>query len=133
MISPMYAETRLKEVGARITAQRRAVLEILHNNRTHPTAEAVIDQVQERLGCVSPATVYNTMDTLEALGLIRRIEGLENKAHFDPDTSDHQHAMCRKCSKVWDIESPESIQGLPDKFSVEDVIIQGLCADCAKA
>lgn len=115
-----------------MTAQRRAVLEILHNNRTHPTAEMILAQVQERLGCVSTATVYNTLDALEEMGFVRRLEGLEQRAHFDPDTSEHQHAVCRKCKRVWDVGHTESISGLPEGFAVEDIIIQGLCPDCAQ-
>ncbi|MHB0999918.1 MAG: Fur family transcriptional regulator [Armatimonadota bacterium] len=132
MLEPGQAVTMLKKCGARMTAQRYAVLDILHDNRTHPTAEMVIEQVRERLGCVSTATVYNTLETLEELGLIRRIDGLEQKAHFDPDTSNHQHALCRECRKVWDVERIDAINGLPDNFTVEDILIQGICTDCTK-
>ncbi|MHB0911874.1 MAG: Fur family transcriptional regulator [Armatimonadota bacterium] len=132
MLSPELAATMLREKGARMTAQRLAVLEILHNNRTHPTAEMVIEQVQGRLGCVSPATIYNTLETLYGLGLVKRIEGLEQRAHFDPDTSEHQHAICRKCRKVWDVRCTGTIDGLPEGFAIEDIVVQGLCPDCAE-
>jgi len=131
MLSPELAAIRLRERGARMTAQRNAVLEILYNNRSHPTADMVIAEVRKRLGCVSPATIYNTLDTLEELGFVRRLDGLEERAHFDPDTSVHQHAICKRCKKVWDIELGEEIKGLPEEFAVEDIMIQGLCAECA--
>ncbi len=57
MLSPREAERRLREAGARMTAQRHAVLEILAGNRTHPTAEEIIAMVRDKLGCVSTATV----------------------------------------------------------------------------
>jgi Fur family peroxide stress response transcriptional regulator len=130
MLDPDLACSRLKESGARMTAQRRAVIEILWNNRTHPTAEALISQVEARLGCVSPATVYNTLEALEDLGFVRRIDGLDSRAHFDPDTSEHQHAICRQCRKVWDITYTQEPEGLPDGFRVEEVLAQGMCPDC---
>ncbi|MBI2843162.1 MAG: transcriptional repressor [Armatimonadetes bacterium] len=131
MLTPELAAGGLRRSGARMTAQRRAVLEILSGNRTHPTAESIVSHVQSRLGYVSPATIYNTLQALEELGFVRRIEGLEHRAHFDPDTSDHQHAICRRCKRVWDVDYPQFLPGAPGGFVVEDVLIQGICAGCA--
>lgn len=131
MLTPELAEARLRDVGARMTAQRRAVLKILSGNRTHPTADAIISLVRARLGYVSPATIYNTLEALEDLGFVRRIDGLEHRAHFDPDTSDHQHAICRKCKRVWDVDRIQPLPDLPGNFKIEDILIQGICEDCA--
>ena len=130
MLSPELAALRLKESGARMTAQRRAVIDILAGNRTHPTAEEVASQVEAKLGCVSPATIYNTLEALAELGFVRRIDGLEQKAHFDPDTSDHQHVICRKCKRVWDIDLADRMPGLPHGFVAEGVLVQGVCEGC---
>lgn len=127
MISRDRALSRLRESGARMTAQRRAVLDVLEGNRTHPTAEDIIARVQQKLGDVSPATIYNTLESLEKLGLVRRLDGLEQKAHFDPDTSEHQHAICRNCKRVFDVSLQQvKVPG----FSVEDIVIHGLCHEC---
>ena len=131
MLDVDEAESRLREHGARFTAQRHAVLDILSGNRTHPTADELVSAVRERLGCVSPATIYNTLETLEGLGFVRRIDGLESSAHFDPDTSDHQHAICTKCKKVWDVGPTVSPPDLPLSFQVSDVLFHGVCRDCA--
>lgn len=131
MLEPREAERQLREQGARMTAQRRAVLEILSGNRTHPTAEELVAAVRERLGCVSAATVYNTLETLVKLGLVRRIEGLEQKSHFDPDSSDHQHAICLRCRTVWDVGPVATPGDLPQGFTVVNTLIQGMCGHCA--
>lgn len=131
MLSPDEAERSLREQGARMTAQRRAVLSILSGNRTHPTADEVVGEVRQRLGCVSPATIYNTLQTLEELGFVRRIDGLEQRAHFDPDTSEHEHAICVGCRRVWDVASIASPADLPEGFEVSDILVQGICKDCA--
>lgn len=131
MLSPHEAERQLRQQGARMTAQRRAVLDLLSGNRTHPTAEALISAVRERLGCVAPATIYNTLDTLEKLGFVRRIEGLEDRAHFDPDTSDHQHAICVNCQKVFDVGPVAAPADLPAGFHLQSILIQGTCGSCA--
>lgn len=131
MLEPEQAALRLRESGARMTAQRKAVLEILSGNRTHPTADEIISEVERRLGCVAPATIYNTLEALVKLGFARRIDGLEHRAHFDPDTSDHQHAICSKCKRVWDVAPIAPPADLLEKFEVSDILIQGVCADCA--
>jgi len=131
MLSPDEAERSLREQGARMTAQRRAVLGILSGNRTHPTADEVVSEVRRRLGCVSPATVYNTLQTLQDLGFVRRIDGLEQRAHFDPDTAEHEHAICVQCRRVWDVASIAAPADLPAGFEVSDILVQGTCEDCA--
>jgi Fur family transcriptional regulator, peroxide stress response regulator len=131
MLEPQLAEQQLRQHGARMTAQRHAVLEILSGNRTHPTVEELVAEVRERLGCVSPATIYNTLDTLVKLGFVRRIEGLEQKAHFDPDTSEHEHAICLQCRTVWDVGSAAAAAEVPDGFTVLNTLIQGICGHCA--
>lgn len=131
MLSSDEAQRCLREQGARMTAQRRAVLSILSGNRTHPTAEEVVSEVRRRLGCVSPATIYNTLQTLEELGFVRRIDGLEQRAHFDPDTSEHEHVICRQCRRVWDVASIAAPADLPDGFEVSDILVQGICKACA--
>lgn len=132
MLSPEEAERSLREHGARMTAQRRAVLNILHGNRTHPTADEVVGEVRDRLGCVAPATIYNTLQTLEELGFVRRINGLEQRAHFDPDTSEHEHAICVKCHRVWDVASIAAPADLPEGFEVSEILVQGVCKTCAQ-
>lgn len=132
MLKPDEAARKLKESGARLTAQRRAVLDILSGNRTHPTAECIQTEIRIKLGCVAPATVYNTLEVLEELGFVRRIDGLEDRAHFDPDTSDHQHAICLKCRRVWDVQPVGEPPDMPDGFTVTDILIQGTCSDCAE-
>jgi len=131
MLSPEEAERRLRSMGARMTAQRRAVLTVLSGNRSHPAAEEIVSEVRRRIGCVAPATIYNTLDTLEELGFVRRLDGLEGRAHFDPDTSEHEHAICVKCRRVWDVGSIDAPSDLPRQFRVSDILIRGICADCA--
>jgi Fur family transcriptional regulator, peroxide stress response regulator len=131
MLEPDEAARRLQQSGARMTAQRLAVLQILSGNRTHPTAEEIETDIRNRLGCVASATVYNTLDVLEKLGFVRRIIGLDDRAHFDPDTSEHQHAICLRCRRVWDVGPIANPSDLPDGFEVVDIQIQGICAKCA--
>lgn len=130
MLDVELAAKSLKASGARMTAQRMAVLNVLADNKAHPTADEIIAQVRKNLGCVSNATIYNTLEALENLGFVRKIEGLEQCAHFDPDTSQHNHVICMKCRRVWDIDEIMLPDNLPADFRVNDVLIQGTCKEC---
>ena len=131
MLEPQEAAGRLREHGARMTAQRHAVLEMLSGNRTHPAAEEIVAEVRDKLGCVAPATIYNTLETLAELGFVRRLDGLEQRARFDPDTSDHEHAICLKCRTVWDVGPVSTPDDLPEDLTVLHVLVQGICGRCA--
>lgn len=130
-LRPETAEAMLRASGVRMTPQRRVVLQILDGNRTHPTAAGIVEQARERLGCVSVATIYNTLETLVALGLVRRLDVMESSMHFDPDTSPHHHFVCRECHRVLDVPQPLiDTMTLPGGHAIEDVILKGICAKC---
>lgn len=132
-LRPAVAEDLLRASGVRMTPQRRVVLQLLDGNRTHPTAARIVEEARERLGCVSVATIYNTLDTLVGLGLVRRLDVMESSIHFDPDTSAHHHFVCRVCHAVLDVpEAAAAALSFDGGHRVEDVILKGICARCGK-
>ena len=132
MLTPEEAERRLREQGSRMTAPRRALIQLLAGNGGHPTAEDLTTRVRAHLGKIPAATVYNVLDALESAGLVRRVAGLEPRAHFDPDTSPHEHALCTHCRQVWDVPAPALPSHLPEGFLVSDILIQGVCRPCSE-
>ena len=132
MLDPARAINVFKEQKARMTAQRLAVFDILHNNYSHPSAEEIIEKVKKKLGHVSIATIYNTLDTLEERGLIVKLDGLETKSHYDPDTREHAHCICTKCKTIFDVEIKECTkeQIIPSNFVVTNIILHGICENC---
>ena len=131
LLSVEKAKDILRKSGLRLTKQRLLILELLHNNTTHPTADDIIQKILKKCGHVTVATVYNTLDVLTGQGLISRIDGLENRSHYDPDTEPHYHAICSVCKKVFDVESDGEFS-LPEGFLVKDCLIQGICSECRK-
>ena len=79
--------------GLPLTAQRRALLSELAPRMDHPTVEQVYSAVRGRLSGVSKATVYRTLETLDRLGLIRRVEHPGSAVRFDPDPTPHHHLL----------------------------------------
>lgn len=120
----------LREAGLRLTKQRLLILELLHKNESHPTADDLIQTVLDKTGHVTVATVYNTLEVLKKHGLIQKIDGLETKSHYDPNRNEHFHAICRECRKVFDVDLDTDCFVISDDFIPDSCIIQGLCRKC---
>ena len=93
----------LKAKGYKLTPQRLEILKILVGNKGHPTAEDIYNKVHERFPMISLATVYNTLDMLVELGLVRKIE-YGNESRYDPNPKTHVNLICLECNTIYDYE-----------------------------
>ncbi len=131
---------RLRQQDWRLTAQRRAVAEVLSGEHVHLTA----DEVHARAGAVLPeisrATVYNTLSEMVALGEVREVQMGGRARRYDPNAAaSHHHLVCTTCGLIMDVpEVGDAAAGLPDEedrhgFQVDhvEVTYRGTCADCA--
>jgi Fur family transcriptional regulator, peroxide stress response regulator len=87
------------------TPQRLAILEFLKGNTNHPSAADVFKAVSEKYPTMSFATVYNNMETLKNLGMVRELSIDPDKKRFDPDVEFHHHLICVKCKEIIDVHS----------------------------
>jgi Fe2+ or Zn2+ uptake regulation protein len=123
--------------GQRVTSQRLVILRELRRRRQHATAEEIHRAVHDELPGISIPTVYATLELLVELGLVRRID-TGTAALFDAGLEPHQHAVCRRCGRVQDVDGRLNAGGLlsaadASGFHVEgaELIISGLCQECA--
>ena len=84
-------------------------------------------------------TVYATLDLLVGLGLARRID-VGTAALYDARLDPHQHAVCRRCGRVQDVDGQISAATLLRAaehagFHPQgaELIISGVCAECGAA
>ncbi len=103
------AKKKLKESGMKLTTQRIAILQILQHNKTHPTAMDIYRKLKLRQPTVSFTTVYNTLELLTHIGEIKKLTLDFERAHYDPDMSQHHHALCLKCGAIFDIQQSFSL------------------------
>jgi Fur family peroxide stress response transcriptional regulator len=129
---------RLRGEGLKITPQRIAILQYLEGNKSHPSVEEVYREVVRSFPSISLATVYNTLDTLEAIREVQAITIDPSRKRFDPETSPHHHAMCDGCGTIRDVFAELSQQfaapkDLADDFRVDQTLVcfRGLCKRCA--
>jgi len=142
----LYAADRLKKLkevcrerGLPLTTQRRTVLEVLLGREDHPTADQILEAVQEKSPQISRRTVYRVLETLAEWRLIRRVHHPGATARFDAKVHRHHHLVCIRCSRIVDLESRDldgipMPKGRPHGFDVCDFSVQlmGMCPECRK-
>jgi len=133
---------RLRERGYRLTAQRQAVLAALHGSPALLTAEEIRTRVLAEAPSADLSTVYRTLDLLEELGLVSRVqmESGEYRFALEGAHGPHLHLICRSCGAVLTAEMAAA-QPLFDRLaeeqgfraSGESLTVTGLCAACQRA
>ncbi|MEV0246808.1 Fur family transcriptional regulator [Nocardia sp. NPDC050712] len=128
----------LREVSLRVTAPRVAVLNAVHEN-PHADTDSIIRSVRSRLSAVSHQAVYDSLHTLTAVGLLRRIQPFGSVARYETRVGDnHHHLVCRTCGVIADVDcaigaAPCLTASDDHGFAIDEaeVIYWGLCPDCA--
>lgn len=139
--TPDYAE-RLRAADLRVTRPRIAVLEAVHGH-PHADTETVFAAVRSGLADVSRQTVYDVLNALTAVGLVRRIQPSGSVARYESRVGDnHHHVVCRSCGVINDVDcavgeapcltpEPSAVEGF--LLDEAEVIYWGLCPDCTAA
>lgn len=131
-----HAIQRLEQAGYRSGGSRRQVVELLAGERCAVTAL----EIDRRLDSVGRASVYRTLEQLEQLHLIQRVEIGGDAAGFerlDP-SGHHHHLVCEACGSLSPFASEEleeAIEAISHRsdFAVaaHDVVLRGTCASCS--
>jgi Fur family ferric uptake transcriptional regulator len=129
------AKTRLNEAGFRAGAARQKVIELLGGEDCAITAL----EIDRRLPNVGRASVYRTLEQLEQLELVHRVDvGGEGVAFERNDPGGHHHHMvCVRCGRLVPFSDPtleRAIEGLGARAEFEitahDVLLRGVCPRC---
>lgn len=126
--------------GQRVTPQRLMIVRALREHGRHATAEEISRAVRDELPGTSVPTVYATLDLLVELGLARKLDVGVGMSLYDARTDPHQHAVCRRCGRVEDVELELDGERLlraaaASGFRADgaELVLTGLCAECAAA
>jgi Fur family transcriptional regulator, ferric uptake regulator len=121
-----------------MTPQREIVVRALFASKgKHLTAEEVHAKVKRSMSRVNLATVYRTLQMLEAVGLVEHAHLGHEAATWTPAKEGHHHLVCSRCGAV---------QQLPDQalepfarvvaqetgfeLDLSHFAMTGLCEDC---
>lgn len=87
-------EAALRDAGVRITRQRAALLRIIAASEDHPDAAELHARAEKAGAGVSLATVYRTLTTLQAQGVIEKLEFQGEPARWEAaDQNHHDHMI----------------------------------------
>jgi Fur family transcriptional regulator, stress-responsive regulator len=128
--------TALRERGMRVTPQRvmlhRALLEL----DRHVTADELLDAVADRLPNVALPTIYATLELLEELGMVRRVQRAGTTL-FDPRVQPHHHLVCTVCGSMEDLDADLDTTKLERAAATQgfeheriEAVVHGRCASC---
>ncbi len=137
-----HAQQRLAEAGYRRGGARRAVIELLAGGHCAMTAAEIAARLRAGGRGVGRASVYRTLEQLDELHLVSRLDVGQGTARYEvalPSGDHHHHLVCDSCGEVRPFEDPElertieRLAGRVGAFTVgeHDVVLHGECARCA--
>jgi Fur family ferric uptake transcriptional regulator len=129
----------LRGDGGRVTTGRRAIVQALMTAPDHHvTAEDIADLVQADHPDVHLSTVYRTLDALERLGAVGRLNLGPGPAVYHLRDHVHHHFVCESCGVVIELEDgvvAPLVRSLADRYgftvSPDQLTLSGRCAACA--
>lgn len=123
----------------RNTPQRNLIRELLEYNYSHPTADEIYELARKENPSISRGTVYRNLNFLAENEEITRLRMPLGPDHYDFQTQNHYHFLCRRCNCVIDAQIPydnalnletASIPGCKTEW--HRLILVGLCPNCNK-
>ena len=133
---------RFREKQYKVTPQRQKILQVFADNQDqHLSAEDAYTIVRATSPDIGLATVYRTLEMLDELGFVHRIEFGDGKSRYELATTDsphaHHHLICLSCGAVKEfgddlLETLESFVARTADFQIVDhqVKFYGYCRDC---
>ena len=138
------AERGLREAGHRASAPRAAVLGVIGRQECVLSAREIADELRAGGREVGVATVYRTLELLEGMRLLQRLDVGDGSARFEPalpgGEHHHHHLVCDRCGRVTPFEDTKLERAIDDlggrldhTVAGHDVVLRGECPDCAAA
>ncbi len=126
------------DAGFRLTGARQSVIDlILSRNGAFTTADLVDDARRRRLPAAR-ATIFRTLEVLEQLKVVERLD-LPNGSHsyIRCGSGHHHHVVCRRCARSVDLGdcgmsavAAEVAQRTGFRIDLHRVEMFGLCPSC---
>jgi Fur family ferric uptake transcriptional regulator len=118
------------------------VLELIGGQECVLTAREIAADLRSERGAVAIATVYRTLEALDGLGLVRRLDvGAGQPARYEPampgGAEHHHHVLCARCGRAYPFEDAElekAIAAVANRLEHNvldhEVTLTGICQGC---
>jgi len=95
----------LDGAGYRLTGPRRALATLIARRTGHFTATELVDEAHAKRLRVGRATVFRTLEVLEALGAVERLDlPSGDHAYVVCRRAHHHHVVCSRCGRTSEID-----------------------------
>jgi Fur family ferric uptake transcriptional regulator len=139
--APTDYVSALDRAGYRLTEPRRALAALIADQAGHFTAADLVAETRTRRLGVGRATVFRTLEVLEELGAIERLDlPTGEHAYVGCDPVHHHHIVCSRCGRTDEIDDaglrPVVREvGRQTGFRVDEHRLElfGLCPACLTA
>ncbi len=138
-----HAESTIRRAGLRSGAARERVLAVLARRACCATAQELVDELRDGPAPVGLASVYRTLETLDGLGLVHRLDVGDGTARYEAAHAGghhHHHVICSGCGAVAQFEDEaleRAISALEARLEyaidAHDVVLRGACPACRAA
>ncbi len=132
----VFAE-RLRKAGYRMTRQRAAVLRAVADSGTTLSALQLCDKARQTCPDLGLATVYRTLDVLNAVGGVERCHAASGRGFVSCPPGAHHHVVCVVCGRVAEFSRCNVATLIPEVsretgFRVESHLLElaGTCPTC---
>lgn len=97
--------TILDRAGYRLTEPRRRVAALIANREAHFTAGDLLAEARARRLGVGRATIFRTLEVLEELGAVERLDLPSGEhAYVVCRRAHHHHVVCSQCGRTSEID-----------------------------
>lgn len=132
----------LQQAGLRLTRQRIAILKDILASEEHRECDDILFSLRRKQISVSRATIYRTLDILEKVGFVRKMDVGDGRYRYENrlSQSHHDHMICLECGRIIEFVDLE-IEGRQVHLSKDQGFkllshshqLFGICAKCQKA
>jgi len=139
--TPAELTNAFRSLGLKVTPQRQLLFRLLHDNTSHPTAEALFEVASAQMPGISLRTVYQTLTDLAGMGELQSFAFGGGAIRFDPNVGPHHHQVCTSCDEIADVyvdgidQLNVSLRNETEAHSFRvastDIVFRGRCVRCA--
>src|SRR6187401_1260317 len=124
-----------------MTEPRRALAALIAEQDGHFTAAELVTAAQSARHAVGRATVFRTLDLLEGIGAVERLDLPSGEhAYVGCEPVHHHHVICSRCGRTSEIDDT-GLRGVvrdvarQTGFRVDEHRLElfGICPDCLAA
>ncbi len=147
MPRPGRWQHRLSGHGARWTAPRQAILDLLSQTSKHMSAKDVYAALHNLYPGIGLTTVYRTLDLLVRMGLLNKRSFGTGESRYEfrsgKNEAHHHHLICIRCGKIIDytdfldeelelVKKTQAALAKKHNFKImnHNSEFYGLCAEC---